>query len=103
MPRDLSTDFTQGNCLLETVKLSKNSDPDKYGSSGYGTRKDARSRFLWEDVSWGKKFIIFGIDNSPSLHVDNKKIYPTQRLGNFTVRAEVKYPINFTELRKRFV
>ena len=44
--RDLSTDFTQGNCLLETVKLSKNSDPDKYGSSGYGIRLDARSRFL---------------------------------------------------------
>ena len=69
---------------------SSDSDPDKYGCSGYGIRLDARSRFLWAYVSWGKKFIIFGIDNSPSLPVDNKKIYPTQRLDNFTVRAEVK-------------
>ena len=28
-------DFTLGDWLLETVKLSKNADADKYGYSGY--------------------------------------------------------------------
>ena len=44
--RDLSTDFTLDNCLFESLKLNKDSDPDKYQSSGYGIRLDARSRFL---------------------------------------------------------
>ena len=97
--RNLSTDFTLDNCLFESLKLNKNSDPDKYRSSGYGIRLDARSRFLWADVSWGKNFITFRVDNGSSLHVDNKKIYPMQRLGNVKIIAEVKYPINFTELQ----
>ena len=44
--RDLSTDFRLGNWLFEAVKLTKNVDPDKYGSSAYGFRLDAQSRFL---------------------------------------------------------
>ena len=34
--RDLSTDFTLGNCLFEAVKWTKNANPDQYGCSGYG-------------------------------------------------------------------
>ena len=28
--RDLNTDFILGNCLFESVKLTKNADPDQY-------------------------------------------------------------------------
>ena len=45
-----------------------------------------------------------------SMHIDNKNKDilildegPTQRLADITSTAEAKYPINFTQLRKRFV
>ena len=44
------------------------------------------------------------------VHIDNKKrdilIFgegPTQRLDDTSLTVEAKYPINFTQLRKRFV
>ena len=71
--RDLNTDFTLGNCLLGAVKLTKNTDPGKYGYSAYGIGFNARSQFLWTDGSWGKNVVIFGADTSLCVHVDNKK------------------------------
>ena len=54
--------------------------------------------------------IIFGVDNSSSVHGDNKEKnilalgeVPTQRLDDTTITKEAKYSINFTESRKRFV
>ena len=32
--KDLNTDFTLGNCLFGTVKLTRNADPDKYKYRG---------------------------------------------------------------------
>ena len=32
--KDLNTDFALGNCLFGAVKLTKNSDPDKFEYSG---------------------------------------------------------------------
>ena len=45
---------------------------------------------------------------SSSVHVDNKEkdilvLGPTQGLHDTTLTAEVKYPIHFTQSRKRFV
>ena len=68
--RDLKTDFTLGICLFGAVKLTKNVDPEKYRYSGYGF--DARSKFSWSGDSWGKN-VIFRVDNSSSVHADNKK------------------------------
>ena len=58
----------------------------------------------------GKKAIIFGADISSSVHVDNKNkdilIFgegPTQGLDDTTLTTIAKYPINFTQPRKRFV
>ena len=55
------------------------------------------------DGSMGKNVIIFGVDMSSSVHIDNKNKdilvlgeAPTQGLDNTTLAAEVKYPINFT-------
>ena len=46
---------------------------------------------------------------APSVHIDNKNKYililgeePTQGLGDTTLITEAKYPINFTQSRKRF-
>ena len=57
-----------------------------------------------------KNIIIFGVDMSSSMHIDKKKKDivivgegPTHRLGNTTLRTEARYPINFTQLGKRFV
>ena len=56
------------------AKLARNADPDKYLYSGYGNRFDSRSDFsLTDDGSVGKNFIIFGVDMSLSVHIDNKK------------------------------
>ena len=41
--RNLNTDFTLGNCLFGSVKLTKNTDRDKYNYSGYGTGFDSCS------------------------------------------------------------
>ena len=58
----------------------------------------------------GKNVIIFGADMSSSVYIDNenKDILilgggPTQGLDDPTLIAEAKYPINFTQSRKRFV
>ena len=71
--RDLDTDFTWGNCLSGSVKLTKNGDPGKYKYSGYNTGLDFRSELLFTDGSYGKNVIIFGADMSSSVHVDNKE------------------------------
>ena len=57
-----------------------------------------------------KKIIIFGADISSSVHIDNntKDILilvegPTQGLDNTSLTAEAKYPISFTQSRKKLV
>ena len=53
---------------------------------------------------------IIVVDNSSYMHVDIKKKDtlvlgegPTQGLDDTTITAEAKYPIDFTESRKRYV
>lgn len=100
----MNTVFTQGNCLSGTLILNENVDADKYEYSGYGIGFDLYTQFLWTDDSWGKNVIIFGIDISLSVHLDNEKknIWiigeePTQVLDNTTITTEDKNAINFRE------
>ena len=79
-------------------------------NSGYGIGFDSRSEFSFTDGRIEKNVIIFGTDMSSSVHIDNKnKIIliigegTTQRLHDTTLTTEAKYPINFTQPRKRFV
>ena len=58
----------------------------------------------------GKNIIIFGVNMNSSVHIDNTNIDililgegPTQGLDDTTLSVEAKYPINFTQPRKRFV
>ena len=55
------------------MKLTKNVDPDKYGYSGYSIVFDACSQFSLARDEWGKNIVIFGVDNSLSVHTDNRK------------------------------
>ena len=56
---------------------------------------------------WGKSAIIFWVDNSSEVNIDNKKNNilvsgegPTQGLDDTTITAEAEYSINFTRLNK---
>ena len=110
MVRDLNTDSTLNNCVFRSVRLTKYADPDKDKYSGYSKGFDSCSEFSVTDGSVGKNVIIFRVDMSSSVHIDkNKKDIlvlgkgTTQGLDNATLTAEAIYPINFTELEKRFV
>ena len=56
--------------LFNAVKLTKNSNIDKYKYSGYGRGFDRKGKI---SVGFGRPYIIFGVDMSSSVHVDNKK------------------------------
>ena len=63
---------TLENCLLGSVKLTKNVDIDKYGYSGYGIGFDRETSFLFcKEI--GKNVIVFGVDVSSSSKIDNSK------------------------------
>ena len=106
----LRTDFTLGNCLFGSVKLTNNVDLDKYIYTVYGVGFDSRSEFLLPDGSMGENVIYFAADMSSSVHIHIKGGYililregQIQGLDNTTLTAEAKYPISFTQPRKRFV
>ena len=94
--------------LFGAVTLTKNADIDKYGYSGYGIGFDRRSSFSFPSGGFGQNILIFGVDMSSSVHIDNKKKAilvlekgPTQGLEN-TLTAERMYSINFTVTKKKF-
>ena len=64
--RILNTDLTLGDCLFRSVKLTNNTDLDKYKYTGYGIGFDSRSEILFTDRSYGKNVIIFGADMTSS-------------------------------------
>ena len=107
--RNLNTDFALKNCLIGSVKLTKSADPDKYKCSGYSIGFYSCSEFLFKDASMGKNVIIFGADMSSSVHIDNKNKDililgegTTQGLDDTALTSEAKYPMKFTQPRKRF-
>ena len=110
MVRNLNTDFILNNCLFGSVKLTKNAHLDKHKYNSYSIGFDFRSELSLTDESVGKNVIILGADMSSSVHIDNKNKdililgeWPTQRLDDAILTAEVKYPVNFIQSGKRFV
>ena len=106
----LHTDFILGNWLFGSVKLTNNVDLDKYVYTGYGIGFNSRSKFLLPDGSMGENVIYFGADMSSSVHIHIKgkdilvlREGQIQGLDNTTLTAKAKYPISFTQPRKRFV
>ena len=70
--RTLNTDFTLGNRLLGSVKLTKNAYLVKYKYSCYDIGFDSLSEILFTDRSMAKNFVSFGTDMSSSVLVNNK-------------------------------
>ena len=94
--------------MFGDVSLTKHVDIDQYKYSGYGIGFDRKGEFSFGN-GFGRNCIIFGVDMSSSVHVDNKKKDililgkgPTQGLDGTTLTAEKLYSINFTESNKKF-
>ena len=75
------------NCSFGVVSLIKNADTDKYKYSRYEIGFD-RGNVKSVGNGFGRNVIIFGVDMSSSVHVDNKAKgllilgkRPTQGLG----------------------
>ena len=69
----------------------------KYIYSGYDTGFDSRSEFSLSDGNVGINVIIFGVNMSSSVHIDNKinililGEVPAQGLDDTTLTAEAQY------------
>ena len=95
--------------MFGAVKLTKNSDIDKYGYARYGIGFDSKGTFSHSSGTTGVNFIIFGVDLSSSAHANNKTKSilivgkgPTQGLEDATLYAKKMYSVNFTATRKKF-
>ena len=67
------SDPTLENCLFVAVTLTKHVNIYKYGYSGYGIGFDRKGSFSFPSGRHGQNVIIFGVDMSSSIHIDNKK------------------------------
>ena len=90
-----SKSVTLENSLFGAVKLTKNTDIDKYKYSGYGIGFNSRGSFTHPSGGYGRNVIIFGADLSNSTHANNKtrSILPRgkdfiQGIDNTTIYAE---------------
>ena len=61
--------------MFGTVSLTKNADIDKYKYSGYGIGFDRHGFFSHPSGGTGRNVIIFGVDMSLPVKIDNRKIY----------------------------
>ena len=55
-------DPTLKNCLFGAVTLTKNTDIDKYGYSGYGNGFDRKGSFSFPGGGFGQNILIFGVE-----------------------------------------
>ena len=89
--------------MFGAVKLTKNSDIDKYQYSGYGIVFDSKGTFSHPTGSFGQNAIIFGADMNSSTHTTNRANNSLvlgkdfiQGINNTTIYAEKMYSINFS-------
>ena len=94
--------------MFGAVKITKNY-VSKYKYFGYGIGFDGKRAFPHSSGGFGNNTIIFGVDMSSSLHVDNKKKGililgegSTQGLDGRALIAEKMYSINLNETRRKF-
>ena len=64
--------------------MTENTDIDKYGYSGYEIGFDRKGEFSFSGGGYGQNVLIFGIDMSSSIHIDNKKSYISLRVWSNT-------------------
>ena len=71
------------DCVFGDAKLAENAGPDKYMYSVCGIGFDLHSEFSLHGSSVGKNVIIFGVDMSSSVHIDNKIILIKRYLNSW--------------------
>ena len=86
--------------MFGAIKLTKNTDPDKYKYSGYRIGFDSCSEFFFTDGSY--------LSLSEQAHNKEKDILiigegPAHGLDDTTLTEEAKYSINFTQSKRKFV
>ena len=97
------------NCLFGAIKLTKNSDIDKYKYSGHVIGFDSSRNFSHPSGENGKNVIIFGADSSNPVHANNKvnnilvlgKDF-IQGINSTAIYVEKMYSTNFTVNNKKF-
>ena len=67
------SDPTLEDCLFGADTLTKHVNIDKYGYSGYGIGFDRKGSFSFPNGGYGQNVIIFGVDITSFIHIDNKK------------------------------
>ena len=88
--------------MLGNLKLTKNPNPSTFSSSGCGIEFKSHSLFSYAGLYWVKNVVIFGVDNSSSVHTDNTKKKniigedPTQGLDDALIMGEAKHSIDFS-------
>ena len=89
--------------------MTKNADRDKYSYLGYDNRFDAGSALSLASP-WIRENVIFGKDNSPLAHADNRKQNNliigkglTNELDDTAIKAETDYSIIITKSKKMYV
>ena len=70
---DISDYATLENCLFGAINLTKNTDTDKHKYSRYGIGFDRYGSFSFPGIGLGRNKIVFEVDMSSSVHIDNKK------------------------------
>ena len=102
-------DPTLQNCLFGAVKLTENSDIDKYQYSGYRIGFDSKGTFSHSTGSFGQNAIIFGADMSSSTHATNKanNILVLGKdfihgINSTIIYTEKMYSINFSATGRKF-
>ena len=90
--RNLSMNFTLGDCLCGAVKSVKNLDQNKNGYSVYAIRFNACSRFSLPNGDLDKNVVV-KVNKSSSKHILVLGEGPTQGLDDTTITTKVKYSI----------
>ena len=108
-PHTKTSNITLENHLFGAIKLTKNSDIDKYKYSGSGIGFDSRGSFSHPSGGSGTNVIIFGADLSSSVHANNKVKNVlvlgkavVQGINGTTIYAEKICSTNFTVNNKKF-
>ena len=94
------------NRLFGTIKITKNSNIDKYKYSSYGLGFDSKGVFSHPTGSFGNDAIIFGVDENGSIHASNRGNNilvlgkSLTQINNTTIYAAKMYSTNFSATKK---
>ena len=88
--------------MFWALKLSKNADSDKCSCSEYDIGFHSCSLFSPPNLDWSENVIIFGVENSSSVHIANKKKNiivigggPTQGLDDTKINQKLNISLLF--------